>query len=217
LEKSDSNLVWIARACNVPLDTCRQASYLFLEQIKDLDQCLSRQQFASILLKTMGKKTVDDLPDQMLQHAFKVADTDRNGEISFRELVTWLATVGFSEHVTCGEEERGFRDFCAKHGFSLVQVEKYRKFFNEFDTDNSGEIDYQEFEQLLHKCGKIPKGVEIPTARVKQLWNEADLDKSGAIDFEEFAIFYSRYFDIEGGMGFEGFYRNVRPALGQLA
>mmetsp|Transcript_26563 Transcript_26563/g.47086 ORF Transcript_26563/g.47086 Transcript_26563/m.47086 type:complete len:109 (+) Transcript_26563:482-808(+) len=97
---------------------------------------------------------------------------------------------------------------------SIVDCERYRQYFDEFDSDGSGAIEESEFEALLRKCAKVPPHVEIPTKRFRLLWKECDVDGSGEIDFEEFLVMYKRYFDTTGSGqagGFETFYRNIRP------
>lgn len=60
-----------------------------------------------------------------------------------------------------------------------------RAAFAAFDTDASGELDYDEFRQLLTAFGISDR------AHVETLTKRLDVDASGAIDFDEFAtIFY---------------------------
>ncbi|CAE8622603.1 unnamed protein product [Polarella glacialis] len=93
---------------------------------------------------------------------------------------------------------------------TIVEAERYRQAFDEFDSDGSGAIGEGEFESLLRKCAKVPSHVEIPAKRFRLLWKECDVD----VDFEEFLVMYKRYFDTSGSGkagGFETFYRTIRP------
>jgi len=217
LDSSYRGLVWVARESHLPLDATKEAADLFLSQVSALDKFLDRKSFAIILGEVTGQGS--SAPDHIIQHAFKMTDTNKDGKISFSEFVDWFATVSFTESMALDDKEREFREFCKSSGFGLVNIERFRRIFEEVDEDGSGEIDEDEFEKLLLKCGKVPKGIEIPAARFHQLWKEADTDCSGSISFEEFATFYSKHFDVtsgpsSGGGVFEGFYRNVRPPLG---
>eukprot|EP00440_Ansanella_granifera_P055467 gb/GFBE01060129.1/.p1 GENE.gb/GFBE01060129.1/~~gb/GFBE01060129.1/.p1 ORF type:complete len:360 (+),score=65.15 gb/GFBE01060129.1/:1-1080(+) len=211
---TNQELVWIARENRISLDTCKQAYDLY-RPYAALDGVLTREQFAQILSQVTGRP-VKDLPQGMLQQVFVICDKDKGGTIDFNEFASWYATCGFDESMTISSEERAFRDLCRKHNMSVLQVEKYKRNFDSFDADGSGNVDESEFGQLLRKCAKVRADVEIPAARFKQLWKEADSDGSGEIDFEEFLVFFNKYFDDTDGqcVGFEGFYRNVRPALG---
>lgn len=189
----------------------KDAAHVFTKH-KDLSHALSRQEFAAVLVEITGSLSVSDLPDGFLNQAFSLTDKNNSGDIDFGEFVAYYASMCFSEHMNCTRKEREFRELCRKHDLSIVEVESYRKFFEEFDSDGSGEIEEDEFPELVRKCAKVPKGVEIPEARFKVLWKEADRDGGGSVDFEEFVLFYRKYFaDGCGNGGFEGFYRNIRP------
>ncbi|OLP91025.1 hypothetical protein AK812_SmicGene27327 [Symbiodinium microadriaticum] len=157
-------LAWIARANHVPLDTCLALSIngRFLEQVAALEKNLN---------------------------------IDQNGSISFPEFVTWFSTVGFNTNVTLSAKERSFREFCAENALSLVDMDRYKKYFvpgqqntAEYDMDESGEIDQEEFEALIRRCARVPRHLEIPATRMKQFWAQA----------EEFALFYRKFFEADG-------------------
>eukprot|EP00931_Biecheleriopsis_adriatica_P029953 TRINITY_DN17703_c0_g1_i1.p1 TRINITY_DN17703_c0_g1~~TRINITY_DN17703_c0_g1_i1.p1 ORF type:complete len:378 (-),score=68.84 TRINITY_DN17703_c0_g1_i1:53-1186(-) len=214
LDRHALKLIWVARKNRVTLDVCRQAAELFCKQVPTISDVIDRKQFAHSLCAATGAKSTKDLPPDLLQHSFDIADKDKNGEIDFHEFISWYSSVGFNINLTLSEEERKFREFCREHDFNMLDCDKYLQFFKEFDEDNSGSIDQEEFEQLIRKCARVPKGLEIPAARLKQLWAEADDAGRGALGFQEFALFYQRYF--EGDAGFEDFYRNIRPHGKQL-
>eukprot|EP00931_Biecheleriopsis_adriatica_P025115 TRINITY_DN15515_c0_g1_i1.p1 TRINITY_DN15515_c0_g1~~TRINITY_DN15515_c0_g1_i1.p1 ORF type:complete len:318 (+),score=77.06 TRINITY_DN15515_c0_g1_i1:168-1121(+) len=213
-DQKQHDLVWIARANNLSLDVCKQAADVFKCEA-GLDEVLTHGQFANLLCKATGKKQTSDIPAEIVDTAFTVADKDGNGTVDFNEFCAWFGTVGFNELTNLSSEDIHFREFCKENSMLIVDVEKYRKYFNQFDTDGSGLIDREEFEELLKKCSKLPKGVDLPQNRVKQLWQECDTDGSGEVNFEEFAVFYKKHFD-DGSDGnpWESFYSKVRPKLG---
>eukprot|EP00929_Paragymnodinium_shiwhaense_P041918 TRINITY_DN21769_c0_g1_i1.p2 TRINITY_DN21769_c0_g1~~TRINITY_DN21769_c0_g1_i1.p2 ORF type:complete len:117 (-),score=35.17 TRINITY_DN21769_c0_g1_i1:271-621(-) len=112
-----------------------------------------------------------------------------------------------------GNKDLEIRDLCRKHNWNLVEVERYRKYFEAFDTDGGGDIDVEEFKDIIRECARVPKTVEIPPQRLEQLWKECDADGSGSVDFEEFVIFYRKYFVVCGVEcdPFADFYANIRP------
>ncbi|CAE8650746.1 unnamed protein product [Polarella glacialis] len=192
----------------------KEAARLFLPHAS-LDGALSKQQFAKILLQLSGCESKDDLPDGMLEQAFRVIP---GGKMTFGDFDAWFSRAGFDERLILTSEQRGFRQLCRNYGMNVLDVERYRQIFNEFDIDRSGAIEKNEFEALVRKCAKVRANVEIPSSRFQQLWKDCDLDGSGEVTFEEFLMFYRRYFDDSSGdnVGFEGFYRSLRPALGKM-
>ena len=69
-------------------------------------------------------------------------------------------------------------------GFADVEVRarKLQQTFNYFDTNNSGNIDYQEFFAAMTKLNFI--GIQ---KEIESLFNKYDEDASGEIDYKEFA------------------------------
>ena len=57
-----------------------------------------------------------------------------------------------------------------------------KRFFMAFDTDNNGQIDYKEFEQVLLNSNSK----EIKKKDIKQLFSEIDCDNNDKIDYTEF-------------------------------
>eukprot|EP00440_Ansanella_granifera_P068769 gb/GFBE01074596.1/.p1 GENE.gb/GFBE01074596.1/~~gb/GFBE01074596.1/.p1 ORF type:complete len:389 (+),score=63.58 gb/GFBE01074596.1/:1-1167(+) len=215
---SSNELVWVARERNLPLDTCKQAWNLF-QPLASLEGALSKDQFSKVLCQVTGSATEADLPEGMLEKAwYQAAEEDSDDAVlNFADFALWYSSWSFDEFLTLSSAERKIRDLARKYQMKVVDVDRYWRNFDECDSDRGGSIGEDEFEGLLRKCAKVPAHVEIPAARFKQLWKECDCDGSGEIEFEEFIQFYRKYFDntTGTGLGFEGYYRQVRPALGQ--
>jgi len=107
---------------------------------------------------------------------------------------------------------RDMRRFAEKHHITLRDIDRYKGYFNKFDLDGSGAIDYEEFCELVPILWKIPKNAEIPESRLRSFWRMADIDGSGEVDFEEFVLFYKKYCESGDGDGdpITDFYRNIR-------
>ncbi|CAE8583696.1 unnamed protein product [Polarella glacialis] len=208
-----------ASACDRKLTrhTNKEAARLFLPHAS-LEGALSKEQFAMILLQVVGCDSKEELPQGMLEQAFCESTTaGSGGKMTFGDFVSWFSRAGFDQEVLLTSEQREFRKLCREKGMNILDVERYRQYFNEFDIDRSGTVEKHEFEALVRKCAKVRANVEIPSSRFQQLWKDCDQDGSGEVTFEEFLMFYRRYFDDSSGdkAGFEGYYQSVRPALGQ--
>jgi hypothetical protein len=73
-------------------------------------------------------------------------------------------------------------------------IENVRKKFDEFDTDGSGLIDYEEFIEMMCKLLRVDDISKISQHRLERFWREADTDGSGEIDFPEFCHWYLKNF-----------------------
>lgn len=66
--------------------------------------------------------------------------------------------------------------------------------FEKFDGDNSGELDYDEFRQIMSSFGISDRG------DIDMLVKRLDVDQSGAIDYDEFVtVFYEERVEKNGG------------------
>ncbi|CAE8685588.1 unnamed protein product, partial [Polarella glacialis] len=190
VDSKETEMVWIARANKISLEICKQAVEFFTKHAP-LNGALTKDQFADILIQ-ITRRDCDELSQSWIDKVFQGADKDGEGDLSFGEFATWFSSVSFNVNTTLDHNERAFRNLCKKFSMSIVDCERYRQYFDEFDSDGSGAIEESEFEALLRKCAKVPPHVEIPTKRFRLLWKECDVDGSGEIDFEEFLVMYKR-------------------------
>merc|ERR1711924_349380 len=59
--------------------------------------------------------------------------------------------------------------------------EELQKMFSKIDQDNSGEINYEEFKQMMHGFG-----ISMPIREMKVLFSYFDEDDSDSISYVEF-------------------------------
>lgn len=90
--------------------------------------------------------------------------------------------------------ERRTRQLAREHGMPLPDVEALTNFFNEFDTDGSGEIDEDEFRGILYKIIGVKTETDVPLKRLQRYWREVDMDGDGSITFNEFLIWHKTCF-----------------------
>eukprot|EP00435_Cladocopium_sp_Y103_P064513 s295_g26.t1 len=80
-----------------------------------------------------------------------------------------------------------------------------------YDADGSGEIEFDEFSDMVQELLKIPVGHELPHDRLMTMWRTADMHQKGFLDFREFCFFYVRMVSMEEGCDpIRDYYRNVR-------
>jgi len=142
-------------------------------------------------------ETVDDaeLPfpweERELHVLFNKFDLDKDGEVHREDLPNLLRYIGarfeegdieklvneMTQYATLSWEE--FFEFIIR--FRQIDVTRLKKWFKEVDDDGSGQLDFEELEQLLLKMGYKPTR-EV----VREAFEATDTDKSGLVSFREF-------------------------------
>lgn len=206
---------------NCPLDIVKEARTIFLQHacnsIGELDGALFRREFNAFLLervKQSGHTFTNEEIEKKQDDAWKEADRDCNGCVNFEEFTLWWSSWGFEQFLLATPDQLASWKLAREYGLSAVEVEGVRAQFVKFDTDGSGQIEFDEFRKLLNTLLKVPKKLGLPDSRVEQFWQEVDLDGSGSVCFEEFFIWYTKYFDLKGTATdispIEQFYKSVR-------
>lgn len=186
------------------------------------DGYLTKAHLATIMRLMAGTCPFDlEEESQLIDAAFRVADEDGNGTLSFREFAIWFSSHSFDEGpLQLEAEELELRRLARRLGVHASEMDWYKRRFDKFDTDGSGEIDRQEFEQMLYTCLSIPGHIGLPQGRVLQMWSDASTDAGGDLDLEKFVVFHRKYFSQVGDRaGIEMYYTQgmmaaslVRPA-----
>jgi calmodulin len=149
---------------------------------------------------------------QQIQEMVDKVDADGSGEVDFIEYCALLGVtirgpedmkdieVGYDKPygtVMFSEKENRFfylegdiddliaaaAEKAAKSTLSDDQLDMFRKAFDEFDADGSGEIDASELNHLVKELGLTRTEKEIA-----EMVAEVDEDSSGEISFDEFAV-----------------------------
>jgi hypothetical protein len=179
-------LARFSREIGMPLDMVKDAAEVFREHVPDCGT-------GDLGKATMPMTTLGDLFGQ------KIDEHDEAKQVDFESFATSFFCRGFSEGCMLTAEQRELRQLARKHDMEHANIDKYKRYFDEFDNDGNGSIDAAEFKTLLHRLNKMPEGYTLPDSRVSQLWAEADTDKNGSVDFEEFVRFYRKYYERERG------------------
>lgn len=139
-----------------------------------------------------------------------VIDSNMDGTVDFREFTHWYHERAFLEYVNLTKSEIHTRRIGQRLGISVADMDFYKLQFEKYDTDGSGEIDLDEFRELMHMLMKIPTGLRIPESRIMHFWQDADADHGGHVDIEEFVEFYSKNFEGDGPNPMEDYYKAIR-------
>lgn len=206
----------IAVSEGVPYDLCKQALHFFLSfapmtpvrakglteaeitkgmkfEVEDLGS-LDEQLFEQVCCKIAGVESADELAEDFMETAMASADRDGSDDIDFVEFLAFYQQFSFSEEVLIGKEERQLRKIARKYGLSFIDIDKYKAEFDKADTDKSGEIEYDEFCQIVIKLMKVPKGQEFPEKRLKEMWRQAKQKRKDSLDFDGFIGFTMKFF-----------------------
>jgi len=202
----------LRREMMIPLESMQAAMKLFRdnatlppEGVVFTDGFLTRAKLASVMRQLAGSGNAE-IESRWVDSAFRMADQDCDGSISFREFAIWFSSRSFDEDLNLDGKELELRKLSRELEMTSSDLEKYKRHFDSFDTDGNGTMCRDEFSEMMLKCLKIPKHIGLPAARVQQLWSAADSDGSGVIDFTEFAVFFSKYFPQGGACGMDTYY-----------
>lgn len=95
-------------------------------------------------------------------------------------------------NVEAHEGDPELRRIAKENGLSFIEVDRFKRLFDEVDVSRSGRIKSSEFETLLYRCGKLPRGLSV-SRWMRNLWLRADSERNGSINFEEFVVFDQKY------------------------
>jgi len=223
-----------AREMAIPVDGMRIAYGLFKTHAtvpRDgsllREGYLTQKNLGPLLRDMLGSDTASWDADEekvFIARALKFSNKVENGSLNFREFAIWYSSHCFVEDFHLDAKEQKLRKLARKLGVSANEIDVFKRHFDSFDADGSGNIDEEEFRDVLYKCGKVPKHIGLPVGRIRQMWMQADIDGSGEIDFEEFVVFCIKYFAQDGSSDanrFESWYSQgpgapsaVRPGSG---
>lgn len=121
--------------------------------------------------------------------------TSFEGEVDFGQYLTWTVQHAFTEEVLVPDKlQRRIRQIARDQGLFLNDVERIQKVYDFFDTDQSGNIDREEFSKVMHTLLKVNDESHMSERMIDRYWHEVDKDFSGSVEFEEFLQWYIQYF-----------------------
>merc|ERR1719272_1817125 len=94
------------------------------------------------------------------------ADANGDGVFDFAEFSGWYRARAFLDCFNLSKEEMEIRDIGHRCGLTPIEMDHYKVMYEKFDTDGSGDIDFEEFGDLIHILMKIDGEERLPHSRI---------------------------------------------------
>mmetsp|Transcript_772 Transcript_772/g.1465 ORF Transcript_772/g.1465 Transcript_772/m.1465 type:complete len:370 (+) Transcript_772:81-1190(+) len=168
--------------------------------------------FHEALLRVLGTEAITP---ELLQDAYGRCDAAR-GPINPRVFMSWYRDHVFAINHQPSTAQKSADDvtleLAKKHHCLCIDVDKVKLKYDNYDTDKSGVIEYDEFEMMMYKLLRCSSKDDLPTNRLQRFWQEVDKDGNGSVDFAEFVDWYFKYFALAHESGpIEAFYASFMP------
>jgi len=207
----------LSHRVGLPQQVAKEAAHLF-QRFAEIpkggtifDGKLQITQLTEVLVALCDLSDASELDKKFADRAFRAADRDSGGFIDIEEFAIWYSSFCFAEEVTVRPQVRQTRELARQMGLEIWAIEKFRVAFDKYDADGSGEIEFDEFSDMVQELLRIPTGHELPHDRLMTMWRTADVQQKGYLDFREFCFFYVRMVSMEEGCDpIRDYYRNVR-------
>eukprot|EP00913_Durusdinium_trenchii_P004844 g4499.t1 len=193
----------LAMTVNLSFDDARLAKNAFEKQDHQVKGVLEYEDFVQAVLdihQTINHKCTAFTMTQC-EHLCATtypADEGSDGTVDLVQFLHWYATYSFHE---------SFRQYQVP----WEEVDNVKRHFDLVDTDHSGEIDFEEFSQILRRVLQVPPELDMPPNRARFFWKQLDTDGSGKVspslrdkgstgsadcqaDFAEFLPWWLKYF-----------------------
>ncbi|CAK9012414.1 Calcium-binding protein 5 (CaBP5) [Durusdinium trenchii] len=212
-------LFQLAHELRIPAELARQATELFGRysdgEGPDLFQRRLRMiNFPALLCEVTHVSSLSELSPHFVETATRSLNRLNADAIDVREFFIWYSAFSFSEEMTPNKDDHRTRRLAKKLGLEVVDVDDYRKAFDKFDTDGSGAIEIDEFQEILKHLLKLPPETELEPNRVANLFLIADKNHDDVVDFEEFCVFWSQsYGSGDNSQGLENLFASVYRSL----
>eukprot|EP00930_Biecheleria_cincta_P022356 TRINITY_DN16326_c0_g1_i1.p1 TRINITY_DN16326_c0_g1~~TRINITY_DN16326_c0_g1_i1.p1 ORF type:complete len:378 (+),score=72.15 TRINITY_DN16326_c0_g1_i1:47-1180(+) len=174
---------------------------------------MEKSTFETFLMRLFEVKHI---PQEHVHSAYTETKAG-DGEPEVEKLLLWYRDNMFSFVASLNADQEKqqssdmVKEIAQKHNISEVDLDKIKKKFDFFDTDKSGEIEFEEFEQMMGSLLGLKQASDVPTERINRFWREIDIDGNGSVDFGEFVEWYTKYFSDGSGGPLESFYGSFSP------
>jgi Ca2+-binding EF-hand superfamily protein len=212
-----------AKACQLALkfrlslSEAKRICKEFHAATRNADGRVDRMDFDKVMCRIFD---VDGVDEEMAKKAYQAVKQGTDIEL----FLNWYVQNMFTQvsSMNCSKDKRESEELiysiAKKYSVSAVVVDKIKSRFDHYDTDNSGEIDYDEFVEMFKKILDVKADNELNPERLKRFWKEIDINGDQNVDFTEFCAWYLKYFNAEeddetgGGGLLHAYYNSFNPS-----
>jgi len=121
---------------------------------------ISWRRFIELLRGRAGLDPQEEIPRHLLG---RLAHLEKLGRVNFEDFLCWSVSVAWLEELQVPQTEREIRRIAREKNMTLLEVDRFKRTFDKFDSDGSGEIEEKEFRSMMYSIFKV-KDVYFGTA-----------------------------------------------------
>jgi hypothetical protein len=186
--QKEPRLSALAKKHLMSIHELRELRAEFLAQNINGDGRLSLDEFKMLICRWCNLPDTYTLPPHLLN-----SELPTYRSINFEEVVSWVQCHGYVEEICVPDPlQRELRKVAREHGLDIPTVESLKQVFDNFDFDESGTIEVEEFHEMFTKLTGLSKHQDLDSIKktLNRYWAEMDTDHSGTITFVEFVRMY---------------------------
>lgn len=189
-------LLALSKTQKTPVEEVRRIWEEFKELNVDHSGEITPEEFQAVVRRRCNIPDNESVPAHLRQLPSRRLGGSEGASVGFEEYLMWYLQVAYAEEfMVTDPKERVMRNLSRKHDLCITDVERIKKVFVQFDDDDSGTIDREEFKKAILAILGVKNPSDVSAKKLERYWNEADSDRNGTIDFEEFLLWHSRNFD----------------------
>ena len=140
----------------LPQQVATEAAHLF-QRFADIptggsifDGKFQCSRLPEVLVALCDLSDASELDKKFLERAQRAAERD-SGHMDIEEFAVWYSSFCFAEEVTVRPQARQTRELARHMGLEIWAIEKFRVAFDKYDADGSGEIEFDEFSDMVQE------------------------------------------------------------------
>jgi len=190
----ESRAVPLARKHRLEMNEVRMILKAFRTARQEGGGVVDRAAFGRMLCQIFR---LDSMKESIVSAAFLASGGEKG--VTVDALLSWYVQNMF-ESVTAlnanperTKSEKLIYNLSRHFSVSAVVVDKIKQQFDRFDTDASGEIEFDEFTEMIATMMNVKNSSDLSENRLKKFWQESS-GGSGTIDFAAYTEWYLKYF-----------------------
>ena len=164
VQQSGPGVPELSHRVGLPQQVAKEAAHFF-QRFAEIpkggtifDGKLQISQLTQVLVALCDVSDASELDKKFVDRAFRAADRDSGGYIDIEEFAIWYSSFCFAEEVTVRPQVRQTRELARQMGLEIWAIEKFRVAFDKYDADGSGEIEFDEFSDMVQESNGKRQG-----------------------------------------------------------